>query len=139
VPASTGTLDADETRRAFSQLLARRLGRPQHRGRESVRRPAEQRVALAVRRRRCAASRSSSHYQLDGNARRRVADRPLATVLEEEMAEPFFRHVLHARYAATSREEKDFGLARPKFEGLSTAVYVNLVWRGEQSGNLDEG
>ena len=59
------------------------------------------------------------------------------SVLEEEMAEPFFRQVLKTIRGDIESGE-GFAAALGKFPKVFNRVYVNLVSAGEQSGSLDD-
>jgi type IV pilus assembly protein PilC len=134
----SGTLEADGRDAAFSQLLARRL------------------VVLNIEEARAAKSKETSAWLLPFRSQKVRSDSlifftyqlaamlsaglPIVrslTVLEEEMAEPYFRHVLKAIRGDIEGGE-GFSAALGKFPKIFSRVYVNLVSAGEQSGNLDD-
>jgi len=134
----TGTLDAEGRDAAFSQLLARRL------------------VVLNIEEAKAAGAGGTSAWLLPFRRQKVRSDAlifftyqlaamlaaglPIVrslTVLEEEMAEPYFRHVLKAIRADIEGGE-GFSAALGKFPKVFNRVYVNLVSAGEQSGNLDD-
>ena len=134
----TGSLDADGRDAAFNQLLARRL------------------VVLNIEEAKAAATAEPSPWLLPFRRQRVRADSlifftyqlaamlsaglPIVrslTVLEEELAEPFFRQVLKTVRGDIEGGE-GFAAALGKFPKVFNRVYVNLVSAGEQSGNLDD-
>ncbi len=134
----TGTLEADGRDAAFSQLLARRL------------------VVLNIEEAKAATTSATSAWTLPLRSQKVRADSlifftyqlaamlsaglPIVrslTVLEEEMAEPYFRHVLKTIRGDIESGE-GFSASLAKFPKVFNKVYVNLVAAGEQSGNLDD-
>jgi len=134
----TGTLDADGRDAAFSQLLARRL------------------VVLNIEEAKAAGAGGTSPWLLPFRRQKVRSDSlifftyqlaamlgaglPIVrslTVLEDEMAEPFFRHVLKTIRSDIEGGE-GFSASLAKFPKVFNRVYVNLVSAGEQSGNLDD-
>ncbi len=134
----SGVLDADGRDAAFNQLLARRL------------------VVLNIEEAKAAASTQPSPWLLPFRRQKVRADSlifftyqlaamisaglPIVrsmSVLEEEMAEPFFRQVLKTIRGDIESGE-GFAAALGKFPKVFNRVYVNLVSAGEQSGSLDD-
>jgi len=134
----SGTLDADGRDAAFNQLLARRL------------------VVLNIEEAKAAAPSQPNPWLLPFRRQKVRADSlifftyqlaamiaaglPIVrsiTVLEEEMAEPFFRQVLKTIRGDIEAGE-GFAASLGKFPKVFNRVYVNLVSAGEQSGNLDD-
>ena len=134
----SGTLDADGRDAAFNQLLARRL------------------VVLNIEEAKAAAPAQPNPWLLPFRRQKVRADSlifftyqlaamiaaglPIVrsiTVLEEEMAEPFFRQVLKTIRGDIEAGE-GFAASLGKFPKVFNRVYVNLVSAGEQSGNLDD-
>jgi type IV pilus assembly protein PilC len=135
----TGTLEADGRDAAFSQLLSRRLVVLNIEEAKAVAAPAGANPWLLPFRRQKVRADSLIFftYQL---AAMLSAGLPIVrsiTVLEEEMAEPYFRHVLKSIRADIEGGE-GFSAALGKFPKIFNRVYVNLVSAGEQSGNLDD-
>lgn len=134
----TGTLEADGRDAAFSQLLARRLVVLNIEEAKVGGEPGVNRWLLPFRRQKVRAdSLIFFTYQLAAMISAGLPIVRSLTVLEEEMAEPFFRHVLKAIRADIEGGE-GFAASLGKFPKIFNRVYVNLVSAGEQSGNLDD-
>ena len=133
-----GLLEADGRDAAFSQLLGRRLVVLDIEEAKPIRESAARSLLLPFRRQKV---RSDSliffTYQL---AAMLSAGLPIVrslSVLEEEMAEPYFRQVVKT-IRGDIENGGAFGDALGKFPKVFSRVYVNLVSAGEQSGNLDD-
>ncbi|MGH7821226.1 MAG: type II secretion system F family protein [Candidatus Binatia bacterium] len=135
----TGTLEADGRNAAFNQLLSRRLVVLNiEESKQAAERSGMSALLLPFRRQKV---RSDSliffTYQLAAMLNAGLPIVRSLTVLEEEMAEPYFREVIRA--VRTELEGgSSFAAALGKFPKVFGRLYTSLVAAGEQSGNLDE-
>ena len=133
-----GTLDADGRDAAFNQLLARRLVVLNIEESKSNAPAQPNPWLLPFRRQKVRAdSLIFFTYQLAAMISAGLPIVRSLTVLEEEMAEPFFRQVLKTIHGDIEAGE-GFAASLGKFPKVFNRVYVNLVSAGEQSGNLDD-
>ncbi len=134
----TGTLEAEGRDAAFSQLLARRLVVLNIEEAKAEAGAGARAFLLPFRRQKV---RSDSliffTYQLAAMLNAGLPIVRSLSVLEEEMAEPYFRQVIKTIRGDLEGGES-FGAALAKFPKVFNRVYVNLVSAGEQSGNLDD-
>jgi type IV pilus assembly protein PilC len=135
----TGVLEADGRDAAFSQLLSRRLVVLNIE--ESAAAAAVKETSLWLLPFRRQKVRSDSMifftYQLAAMLNAGLPIVRSLMVLEEEMAEPYFRHVLKTLRGDIEGGE-GFSAALGKFPKVFNRVYVSMVSAGEQSGNLDD-
>jgi len=137
----TGTLEADGRSSAFNQLVGRRLvvlNIEESKASATARGGALSALLLPFRRQKVRAdSLIFFTYQLAAMLNAGLPIVRTLNVLEEEMAEPFFREVI--RTVRTDLEGgASFANSLGKFPKVFNRLYVNLVSAGEQSGNLDD-